>query len=236
MKVPIVKEHGSWVVFVLSSLSAILIAIRKYPMEDIPFTSLILSLTGIAFLINSKKALTIALNGGGIYWFLGFSLCGLSMLIPFLYSGITNFLLFIPLVIIYIILLIKGKEHSLISELIGFSLLCLSAPIIYFVLTDDFSIKLYLVIFMFFSAGVFKVRVRLRRTISYRVMMLLYCLMVLISFKYLNVSTIILLPLIENISTSLWIRDEKLKTTGQIELAKGIIFILLLTILNGRYT
>ncbi|GAB4540409.1 MAG: hypothetical protein Fur0020_09610 [Thermodesulfovibrionia bacterium] len=198
-------------------------------MDGLPFVRLILSIIGIAILINSKKALTLALKGGngGTYWFLAFTLIGLAMLLPFIYSGITNFLPFTPLIIIYVILLIKGKEHSLLSELVGFSLLCISAPIVYFILTGDFSFKLYLVVFMFFASGVFKVRVRMRRTITHRVIMSLYCLFVFVAFRYLNIPTIILLPLIENIITSLWIREEGLKTTGQIELAKGIVFTVL---------
>lgn len=238
MKIPLVKEHGSWVVFILSSLSAIFTGIYAYPMDKVPYLELILTVLGIAFLINSKKPLTTALKtkaerGINIYWFLAFSLGGTAMTLPFLVTGITQFLMFIPLIIIYVILLLRGKEHSLIAELIGFSLLCVSAPVIYFVLTENFSLRIYLIVFMFFAAGVFKVRVRMRRSIQYRVMMLIYCLMVFLIFRYLGVSTIILLPLIENVFTSLWIREEKLKTTGQIELVKGVVFMLLF-ILLGR--
>jgi hypothetical protein len=34
-------------------------------------------------------------------------------------------------------------------------------------------------------------------------------------------------PLLENIATALWLREEKLSTTGYTELAKGILFIVL---------
>ncbi len=238
MKIPVVKEHGSWVVFILSSISAIFTGIDG-SMDEIPYLKLSLTILGLAFLINSKKPLATAIKTEAertlnICWFLFFSLCGLIMTLPFLFVRIEQFLIFIPLIIIYVILLLRGREHSLIAELIGFSLLCVSAPVIYFVLTGNFSYRLYLVVFMFFTAGVFKVRVRLKRNIQYRVMMLIYCLMVFMVFKYLDVPTIILLPIIENVLTSLWIREEKLKTTGQIELIKGIVFTLLLILLSGN--
>jgi len=152
------------------------------------------------------------------------------MVIPFIFTGITHFLMFLPLVIIYILLLLAGKEHSLIAELIGFALLCISASVIYFLLTGDFSLRLYLMVSLFFSAGVFKVRVRIKRDINYRIMMILYCLMVFMIFMYLDIPTIILLPLLENLLTALWIREEKLSTTGQIELFKGVAFVFLFAI------
>jgi hypothetical protein len=43
------------------------------------------------------------------------------------------------------------------------------------------------------------------------------------------VPVIVLLPLIENIWTVLMMREEKLKTTGYIELIKSVIFVILLS-------
>ncbi|MEF9437910.1 MAG: hypothetical protein L0922_03880 [Candidatus Mariimomonas ferrooxydans] len=89
------------------------------------------------------------------------------------------------------------------------------------------SLRLYLVVFIFFAAGVFKVRVRIKKTSQHRWLMIIYCAASLFFFSLLNVSAIMLLPFSENVIYALWMRDEKLKTTGNIELIKGVIFIIL---------
>jgi len=231
MKIPVVREHGSWVVFILSAIIAIIAGIDA-PMGTLPYYKLSITILGLAMLINSKRPLTSVLKGTtrksiNMYWFLAFSISGLLMLIPFLIDGITAFSIFIPIIILYIVLLYRGKEHSLVSELAGFALLCVTAPVVYFVLTGDLSLRLYIMVSLFFSAGVFKVRLRMRKGLGDRMVMILYCLGVFIIFRSLGISTVILIPLSENIITALWIRKEGLKTTGQIELLKGVAFTLL---------
>jgi len=232
MRFPLVKEHGSWVVFILSSLLAILVAIRRHQVDSTMMIPLIFTIFGMILLVNSKKPLVAILKGGegrkkNMYWFLTFSLCGIVMTIPFLYSGINYFFRFIPLFVLYLLLLTKRMEHALITELIAFSLLCIPAPVVYFLLTGVFSLKLYLIVFMFFSSGVFKVKVMLMKTNTYRVLMFFYCLALFLIFGYLGVSIIVLLPLIDNLLASLRKRVERLKVTGQIELAKAVIFTVL---------
>jgi hypothetical protein len=111
------------------------------------------------------------------------------------------------------ILLLYGKEHYLITELTGFALLTLSAPILNFVITGVMSVKLLLAVFIFFAAGVFKVKARMKKTLSYRWLMVIYCACALIFFLRLNISYAILLPLIENIVSVIWMREEKLEIT-----------------------
>jgi hypothetical protein len=231
VRIPVVKEHGSWVVFILSAIIAIIAGIETSK-DPIPYYKLSLTISGLALLINSKKPLASALRGtmertSNIYWFLIFSISGLLMLVPFLIDGIMVFSIFIPLIALYTVLLYMGKEHSLISELTGFSLLCITAPAVYFVLTGELSLRLYLMVLLFFAAGIFKVRLRMRKRPLDRIVMILYCLGVFMIFRYLDLSTIILIPLSENTITALWIREEGLKTTGQIELFKGVVFVLL---------
>jgi hypothetical protein len=234
VNIPVVKEHGSWVVFALSSIVAV-IAAMDVSMGEIPYLRLVPVISGIALLINSKKPLTSAIRAGrqrasSIYWFFFFSMCGLLMVFPFMIKGIVSFSVFLPLIILYALLLFSGREHSLIAELTGFALLCVTAPVVYFILTGELSLRLYLIVLLFFSAGVFKVRLRLRKGVKEKAMMILYCIGVFIVFRYLGVPTIILLPLLENLLTALWIREEKLSTTGQIELLKGVAFVFLFAI------
>jgi len=163
-----------------------------------------------------------------VLWFLFFSLSGLLLLVPFLIDGFRDFSLFAVLVMIYGILLYRGKEHSLLAELNGFALLTVSAPIVYFTVTGVVLLKLYAAVFLFFGAGVFKVRVRTRKTVKYRWIMVIYCATATFIYSVLEISVIILIPLLENVVSVIAMRDEKLRTTGNIELIKGIIFIILI--------
>lgn len=237
MKIPVVKEHGSWVVFIFSSISGIAAGfkVRPWDMERDFFFMPVLTIIGLSFLINAKAPLTWALmtkteKRAYFTWFAVFSLSGTLFLIPFLYNGLKTFIVFLPLVLSYIILLSLEMEHNLFAELLGFAILALSAPMIYFAVTGEMSYRLYFVVFIYFAGGVFKVRMRLKKNLAYRLIMIFYCAVALLVFKLLNMPVVILLPLIENIAFAIKMRDEKLRTTGNIELFKGLIFTSLLII------
>jgi len=233
MKIPVVKEWGSWVVFFTSCLAGLITGLQTRPwLEGREFSTLTaLTVLGMAFLINAKNPLASAIRSKGkkehVTWLLFFTLSGLVLFIPFLAEGAGRFLLFAALIVSYIILLSSGKEHHIATELNGFALLTVAAPAVYFAVTGEMSWKLYLAVTVFFSAGVFKVRLRLRKTPVSRWVMVLYCAAALTIFSLLNISVIILLPLVENIMTAIWLREEKLRTTGNIELAKSIAFLAL---------
>jgi len=235
MKVPFVREWGSWAVFVSSWLAALTAGLLTRPWESgRDFTLLtFLTIAGLTFLINSKNPLASVIRSKGkkkehIVWFLFFSLTGVVLLVPFLLEGINEFWIYSLLVLSYSLLLYNGKEHHIIAELNGFAMLTLSAPIVYFTITGDLSLKLYAAVTLFFAAGIFKVRVRLKKTLFFRWLMVLYCAAACIVFYLLNISVIILLPFIENIATVIRMKEEKLKTTGYTELVKGIVFIILI--------
>ncbi len=235
MNIPIVKEYGSWAVFIFSCAAGIITGYLTKPwLTGREFSvEILLTVLGLAFLINSKNPLTLFLRAREqkkehLLWFIFFSLTGVILLAPFLREGIKNFLFFSPLIISYIILLLRGKEHLLITELNGFALLTLAAPISHFVITGEMSIRLFLCVYIFFAAGVFKVRTRLKKNLTYRVLMILYCAVSLGLFYLLNISPFILLPLIENIISVIWMKEEKLRTTGNTELIKGVVFTALL--------
>jgi hypothetical protein len=234
MNIPVVKEWGSWAVFVSSVLAALVAALLTRPWETGRDFANVTALTvlGLALLINSKNPLASSLRTRGskkehVFWFLFFSVSGIALLIPFLIEGTRSFAFFSVLVLSYGILLYRGKEHSLFTEFIGFSLLTLTAPVIYFTVTGEMSLKLYVSVLLFFCAGVFKVRVRTRKTLKYRWIMALYCAVAVILYLIMSTSVIILLPLLENLVSVIFMREEKLRTTGYTELIKGIMFIIL---------
>lgn len=234
MKIPIVKEWGSWAVLFCSISAALIAGLLAQPQETgRDFSNLTaLTILGLTFLVNSKNPLASALRTRWekkehVFWFLFFTVSGLVLLAPFLIEGIKTFLIFSVLVFSYAIFLYKGKEHNLFTELNGFALLTLSAPIVYFTVTGELSLKLYAAVLLFFGAGVFKVRVRIRKTLQYRWVMALYCAGAAVIYYLLDIPVLILLPLTENIVSALLMREEKLRTTGYTELIKGIIFIIL---------
>ena len=130
--------------------------------------------------------------------------------------------------LIYFIFLYFRREHDLAAEFFGFALLTLSAPVIYFVITGLLSFRLYLAVFTFFAAGVLKVRTSMKKTSLYRLSMILYCSVSPALFIMLGVSPYLLLPLTENVVSSVLNREERLRKLGNIELVKGVIFVLLL--------
>jgi len=234
MKIPFVKEWGSWAVFSCSLLAGLVTgSVTRTGETGSGFPAVTaLTIAGLAFLINSKNPLASALRTRWkkkehVFWFLFFSVSGLALLIPFLLDGTGTFLIFSVLVLSYGILLYKGKEHSLITEYNGFALLTLSAPVIYFTVTGELSLRLYAAVLLFFGAGVFKVRVRTRKSLKYRWLMALYCAAAVVVYSLMNVSVVILLPLAENLISVISMREEKLRVTGYTELVKGIMFIVL---------
>lgn len=235
MKIPVVKEHGSWVVFIFSSVAGIAAGLRARPwhMERDFFFVPILTIIGLTFLINAKAPLASALRTKSdrerhLIWFAFFSLSGILFLIPFLYGGLKTFIVFLPLVLSYVILLSLEMEHNIFVELLGFAILALSAPMVYFAVTGAMSYRLYFVVFIFFAAGVFKVRIRIKKDLSYRLLMGFYCAVSLVVFFFLNMPVVMLAPFIENVVSAIRMRDEKLRTIGNIELVKGLIFTALL--------
>lgn len=230
MNIPVVKEHGSWVVSALSfgaGFAAGSLDPRAYRAPGV--VTVLLTFAGLALLINSKSPLSSFLrgarNGKSLAWFLVFTISGCLLLLPFMLKGFRSFIVFSPLVMLYVVLLRSGRERSLISELTGFSLLTLPAPVSYFVATGFISHRLYLAMFIYFAAGVFKVRARTERGTLFRLLMVIYCVLCPFTYILLGIPVIALLPLVENLFSAIWWREKPLKTIGNIEFAKGIIFV-----------
>ena len=230
-KIPFVREWGSWVVLIYSCFAGLVIGLQTRPwLVEGGFSLRTFSaILGLVFLVNSKASLASLLRTRqkDLGWFLFFSLTGLMLLMPFLFEAAHILIVSSLLVLTYLAFVSGNKEHSLFAELNGFALLALSAPIIYFVITDDLSWRLYAAVLTFFWAGVIKVRVRLKKTIPYRALMLIYCVAAPTFYYYLEIPIILLLPLAENIISIFFMREEALRTTGNIELIKGALFLIL---------
>jgi hypothetical protein len=233
MKIPVVKEHGSWVVSALSFVAGFATGAashRAFP--DAGMLPGLLTLAGLALLINSKSPMASLLKGArtgkSLAWFLVFTVSGCLLLFPFMLNGFRSFVIFSPLLLLYVILLYGGRERNLLTELTGFSLLTLPAPVAYFVATGSISYRLYLAVFIYFAAGVFKVRATTRRDAVYRLLMVFYCAVCPVTYFILGLPVIVLLPLLENVFSAIWTGERPLSMIGNTEFAKGIIFVVLL--------
>jgi hypothetical protein len=234
VKIPIVKEYGSWAVFIFSCAAGIIAGLKTRPWQSGKSFSfeLLVTVIGLVLMVNSKSPLSSAFRSKekrkeSLLWFIFFSAAGTLFLLVFLLDGYKTFLIFTPIIISYPILIYLGREHNIVTELNGFALLTLSAPIIYFVITGDTSVKLFIAVFIFFASGVFKVKARMKKTVFFKSLMLMYCVFVFLVYGLLDIHLVILIPLIENIFSMIWMREERLRTTGNVELVKGVVFTLL---------
>ncbi len=234
MKIPLVKEHGAWFVFLFSSAAGIIAGLRQ-PTAEQSYSYMVLAVVGMALLINAKAPAlslirSVSRRGENTAWLAIFFFSGILCLMPFLVRGLIPFIFFAPIILCYFLLAAFDKEHLIITELIGFSLLSAGAAVTYFIFAGELSLKLYAAVFVFFSAGVFKVRLRLKKTLLFRQIMVIYCIAAAGIYTLMGISALILLPLLENILFSFWLREEKLKVTGNTELVKGLVFLLLFSL------
>jgi len=233
MKPYILKEYGSWSVFIFSFLAGLIMASGK----AIGINTLFLFI-GLSLLFNSKQALVTGLRLKNRFAWIVFSFQILSGLMLLFFSINSYFSTSEPQVLklyafgliplIYILSLLILGEHNLFTEIAGFLSLCLSSLIAYFSVTKLINIHLYIMVSLFFVAGVFKVRVQLKKGFLERLMGILYLLFVFLLILVLRLPLLPFLPLIDNLIHSLFLYRTRLKTTGWIEVLKGIAFLGLL--------
>ncbi len=222
----LLKEYGSWGVMLISWLTGLTVS-RSFSLRALA------ALLAIAFAMNSKQALTLWMRrpGGAKY--------GALFLLQVVAAGVILLLIFrneIPILLpfaalpaAYILLNRFTGEHSAATEVTGFFLLALSALIARFAVTSEIDLRLYLAAALFFTAGVFKVRVQLRKRLVDRAVMMLYILLAFDVYYFLKLPVIALLPLADNLFFSIILYKVKLRIAGWVEVAKGLVFLILMT-------
>lgn len=220
----ILKEYGSWSVLLISFLCGIA-ASRAF---DVLLLPLFLSL---ALLINSKQAFTRWTRGrGGLSVFLG-QLAAAAAVLLFLFGGDIPMLL--PLLLFpaaYLLLNRFAGEHNLLTEASGFALISLAAVLAKFLLTGGIDVRLFVAVALYFIAGVFKVRVLLRKKAVDRVLSVAYVMFCLFIYKRFYIPSLVLLPLLDNVAASVLLYSVRLRTTGWIEVGKSLLFLVLLSV------
>jgi hypothetical protein len=227
MKKYILKEYGSWSVMVISYLAGVFAS-------GVFNLNAILSLLAISLFINSKQAFTMwsrrvdPMRSAVI--FTAQVVLASLIIIGTLGESVVKLLPYALIPAIYILLLYFAGEHALITEICGFALLTLSSLIAKFVSTGVVDNKLYIAVAVFFIAGVFKVKLQLKRKPFERILMILYIVLAIIIYSLIKLPLIILLPLIDNLIFSVALYNVKLKATGWIEVLKSVIFLALVII------
>lgn len=190
-------------------------------------------LLALSLYINAKQAFVLWMRrsgssparAGGVF-LLQLSAATLLMLAVF-GSSLIRLLPFVLVPVLYLLLLKAAGEHAFITEIAGFALLALSSLVARFAASGVVDPALFAAAALFFTAGVFKVRVHLKRKPFERVLTGLYVLFCLAAYGVMGVQPILLLPLLDTLLFAVFPYRVRLKTLGWMEAGKGIAFLLL---------
>lgn len=221
----ILREYGSWSVFLISYFLGILLQ-----GGDVFSYVTFLPLLGLAGLVNSKLYLTLWLRHRvqkDLIILLLYLLAGFLLIYASLGNEILGLLHLSLIPLLYIIFIYKLGEHHILTEITGFATITLSVIVASYTINHYIDYRLYLLTFTYFAAGVFKVRVQLRKTLKERIVMILYVTFLAILYPLLKIPILPLLPLLENIVYSVILYRVKLRFTGWMEVAKSLAFMLL---------
>ncbi len=191
----------------------------------------------LALLINAKQAVTIWMRTaakekiapGMIF---AVQILAASVLLFPLYQQY-NILLLLPFTVFpaaYLFSLKVFGEHAITTEVLGFILLSLAALVAKAIVGSGLDARLFIVVAVFFVAGVFRVRIQFKKEFRFRVAMFCYVGAAAIFFYGMEYRILLLLPLIDNIVFALTLYRVGLPTTGWIEMVKGFAFLLLIAV------
>jgi len=224
IKTYLLKEYGSWSVLIAAYLVGACVSHA--------FTWLLFPLfSALALLINSKQAFMKWLrkteDSKSFFIMLGQFLVAAMILALIFRSDIPRLL---PLLVIPALYLLANRfvgEHALSTEFLGFALISLAAVLAKFLLTNGVDVRLFIGVALYFTAGVFKIKALILKKPQDRIIAALYVLFSIIVYRRFHIPVIILLPLLDNLIVSASLYKVRLQTTGWIEVAKSILFLVL---------
>jgi len=227
MKRYILKEYGSWGVMLMSFAAGLVVSGKLSGL-------VIAALFALALFINSKQALTVWMrspaSGRAVpaaVFFVHLALAA-ALMIAVAGGGIMKFAPYAGVPLAYMICLMLLGEHALLTEVSGFVLLTLSSLVGRFAASGMIDPRLFLAVAVFFTAGVFKVRIQFRKEMRYRVMMIAYAAGATVLYITFGLPLLLLVPLIDNVLFALIRYRAGLSTTGWLEVSKGLVFLVLL--------
>lgn len=152
------------------------------------------------------------------------------MLLPVMGSGLVLLIPYVLVPLAYLLCLKFLGEHSILTEISGFVLLSLSALVAKLTTTGMIDPALFTAVAVFFTAGVFKVRVQFTKGMLQRVLMVIYIAFAIAAYRLTHAPLLALLPLIDNLVFSITLYRVKLSVTGWLEVLKGVIFLFLMAL------
>ena len=227
LKQYILREYGSWGVMTLSYLTGLVVSGRVTPGSLAVFVA-------IALYINSKQAFVLWMRrrsenpSGSLAAFVVQVLAASILLMSVLGKGLVLLMPYALAPIVYLLCLKFFGEHSIITEISGFVLLSLSAVVAKLTATGVIDPVLLIVIAVFFTAGVFRVRVQFAKGMLQRILMVIYVGFAIAAYRLMHTPLLALLPLIDNLVFSITLYRLKLRVTGWLEVLKGVAFLLLM--------
>lgn len=188
----------------------------------------------IALYINSKQAFVLWMRrregnpSRSLAAFVLQVLAATMLLLPVLGKDLDSLMPYALVPFAYLISLKFLGEHALITEISGFVLLSLSALVAKLTATGVIDPALFAAVTIFFTAGVFKVRVQFAKGMLQRFLMVIYVGFAIAAYWLIHTPLIVLLPLIDNLVFSITLYKLKLRVTGWLEVLKGVAFVLLM--------
>jgi hypothetical protein len=216
------KEYGSWSVLIIAYLIGLGVS-HAHSWAALPL------FFALGLLINSKQAFMKWVRRPGDRTSLAVSLgqiAAAAVILAAVFRG--DILRLLPLLVIPAFYLIWNKrkgEHFVLTEVLGFALLSLSAVLAKFLLTDGLDVRLFLGVALYFSAGVFKIKALLLKRTKDRALTAIAVVVAVVVYRLMHIPIIILLPLADNLIVAAVLYRVKLRTTGWIEVAKGLAFL-----------
>ena len=218
------KEYGSWSVLIIAYLIGIGVC-KTFTWTAIPL------FLALGLLINSKQAYTKwsrrTEDRKSLVIFVGHIAAATIILLAVFGSDIPMLLPLLVFPVAYLMMNKFAGEHSVLTELLGFTLLSLSAVLAKFLLTGGVDVRLFAGTAAYFTAGVFKVKALLLKKMKDRVLTMLDIVFAVLVYQRMHIPVIILLPLVDNLIASVFLYKVKLRTTGWIEVGKSLIFLAL---------
>jgi len=213
----------------LSYLTGIIVSSRVTPGAVAVFIA-------IALYINSKQAFVLWIRRRGenpsqaLAIFLAQAVAATIILLFVLGSRLYSLMPYAVVPLAYLLCLRFLGEHSILTEISGFVLLSLSSLAAKLTTAGVADPALFIAVAVFFTAGVFKVRVQFKKGMAQRILMVFYIAFAFIVYRLIPLPALALLPLIDNLIFSLTLYRVKVRVTGWLEVLKGVIFLLLMAL------
>ena len=188
----------------------------------------------LALYINSKQVFVLWMRRRGenpaqaLIIFLAQVVAATIILLSVLGKGLFSLMPYVVVPLAYLLCLRFLGEHSILTEISGFVLLSLSSLVARLATSGVIDPALFIAVAVFFTAGVFKVRVQFKKGMAQRILMVIYVAFACIVYRLIPMPAFALLPLIDNLIFSITLYRVKVRVTGWLEVLKGVIFLLLM--------